>query len=63
MCDDEETTNHDRYKCVNNCDGNCSSGDLIPVEITLQYRSLNINVLMNLLNITFVKDIMNGCLL
>jgi len=39
MCDDEETTNHDRYKCVNNCDGYCSSGDLIPVEITLQCRS------------------------
>jgi len=39
MCDDEETINHDRYKCVNNCDGYCSSGDLIPVEITLQCRS------------------------
>ena len=39
MCDDEETTNHDRYKCVNNCDGYCSSEDLIPVDTTLQYRS------------------------
>jgi len=34
MCDDVKTN-----ICVNNCDGYCSSGDLIPVEITLQYRS------------------------
>jgi len=40
MCDDEETPKHDRCECVNNCDGYCSSGDLIPVKITLQYRSL-----------------------
>ena len=39
MCDDEETSKHDRCECVNNCDGYCSSGDLIPVNITLQYRS------------------------
>ena len=40
MCDDEDTTIKENYECVNNCDGNCSSGDLILVEITLQCRSL-----------------------
>ena len=39
MCDDKDTTRKIKYECINNCDGYCSSGDLIPVEITLQYRS------------------------
>lgn len=40
MCDDEETTRKMTDKCVNNCDGYCSSGNLIPEKIILQYRSL-----------------------
>ena len=39
MCDDKETTRKRKYECVNNYVGYCSSEDLIPVEITLQYRS------------------------
>ena len=41
MCDDKETTRKEKYECVNKCDGYCSGSneDLIPVNMTLQYRS------------------------
>jgi len=55
MCDDEETTKHDRCECVNNCDGYCSSGDLIPVKITLQYRSLKYKYNDSLITYYFCK--------
>ena len=40
MCDDEDTTIKPIVGCVNTCDLNCSSGNLIPVKMILQSRSL-----------------------
>ena len=44
MCDDDTVNNtsneREAPQCVNKCDAYCSSGNLIPVKITLQHRSV-----------------------